>query len=184
MTLRIEYPGKTPVWCSLAYLVSEGEHGRAWYRESRKSIVRYAKSQGFCPDYVADVLAILSPRVSVSRNISMTKEYLETGAVKSGAMKARLKALQVYEKTGKISGPKITSFSRALRGDEEACVVDTWIFRAFGMTSTHLANYKRAEKRIVRASNRFGWTVAETQAAVWVGTKVVCGFNKVGPIEM
>jgi hypothetical protein len=165
-------------------LISEGEHNRDWYKKSRRSISRYARAYDLTPGYVIDVLAILSPRVHVVRNISMAKEYIETGTIRRGVMQARLDALAHYEETGILKGPKINAFSRALRGDPDACVVDVWIFRAFGLISTHYANYVRAEKRVARAANRVGWAVAETQAAIWAGTREVCGFSNHSPMNM
>lgn len=184
MAFRIEYPGRYPVYRTITELVVDGWDRRSWYEESKASIEAYAEAHGICPGYVADVLAILSPRVAVSRNVKMAQAYLEDGRILRGTMKARVAALHKYEATGRLAGPKVVAFSKALRGDRDACVVDVWIFRAFGMTSTHHANYRKAEGKVVRASRRLRCTVVETQASIWVGTKRACGFNEVSPIDM
>lgn len=182
--LVIRYGNKRPVRTSLRQLALKGEEGKNWYGLSRKSIEKYAKEQGVPFEYVCDVLAILSPRVQVARNVALTQEYVETGKIKKGVMRSRVVALEKYEETGEFKGPKVNAFAKALKGDPEACVVDAWIFRAFGMESTHYANYVRAEKKLKRASIRLMWSVAETQAAVWVGTRDACGFSNHEPLRL
>lgn len=184
MTLRIQYGNKSPVRTSIAGLAERGERGRDWYAESRVSIVHYAESQDLDPGYVCDVLAILSPRVQVARNVALAREYIETGDMRRGVMKARRRALDYYETWGTFGGPKVNAFSRALRdGGGDACVIDAWLFRAFGLTTT-VQNYRRAETKVRRAANRLGWAVAETQAALWVGTREACGFTDHSPLNM
>jgi hypothetical protein len=136
----------------------------------------YADSIGKPFDYVCDVLAILSPRVSVSKNVKLAQSYLETGKA-PGAMAQRLEALARYEYSGVFNGPKVTAFSRALQGDDSATVVDAWMFRLFNLDSTKPKAYEKASATVARVSRLLGWRNAETQAALWCGARSLCGFT-------
>jgi hypothetical protein len=183
MTYRgkdISFPRTIP---ALARLAFEHDYGRAWYTESGESIAEYSESVGKTQRYVSDVLAILSPRVSVRQNVRLTKRYIETGTA-PGAMKARLVALAKYETTGVFTGPKVTAFSAALQGDSEAVVVDAWVYRLLGVKPSR-QSYGRSAAVVVEVSQSLGWQPAETQAALWCGARALCGLNdKYSPINM
>jgi hypothetical protein len=139
---------------------------------------------GFEAAYVADVVAILSPRVSVRQNVKLAREYLETGSIERGVMRQRVEALWRYERDGVVRGPKVSAFARALRGDDGAVVVDTWVLRAYGL-STRASDLRTAERRIRALAGHLGWPPAATQAALWVGTRAACGFtDAVSPLLM
>jgi hypothetical protein len=122
------------------------------------------------PGRLADLLSVFSPRLQVLRSIRLTLEYIETGIVPSGVMRGTRAALEHYESTGEIRGPKTGPFARALRGDESAIVLDVWMAKAFGIPQTKLtgkAVAARCKGRIRTVARRLGWTPAETQAAIW-----------------
>lgn len=160
---------------ALADIALGSEYGRAWYRESGESIERYAASIGTTPKRVADVVAILSPRVSVNMNVRLARSYLTTGKA-PGAMKARLHALAVYDSSGVFTGPKVTAFSRALQGDGDAIVIDAWIFRLFALPST-AKGHSVACGLVAETAGQLGWRPAETQAALWCGTRELVGYK-------
>ena len=165
-------------------MLERGAVGRYWYQQSLNNIERYAGKVGEPVSYVCDVLAILSPRVQVSRNVRMMRDYIERGEYTQGMMQARRKALEYYETWGIYSGKKVTAFSKALQaGGGDHAVIDAWVFRAFDLEVSK-ANYKVAVSKLQRTSKRVGWPVAETQAALWVGCRSLCGFTNHSPITI
>ena len=166
---------ETPPFVELA---SEHSYGRAWYRESGESIEAYAASLQTTVKRVSDVVAILSPRVSVSMNVRYARSYLETGKA-PGAMKARLAALARYESSGAFNGPKVNAFSRALQGDGDAVVVDAWMVRLFNMPSKGLTEkgYEHAASIVRGVAVELGWQASETQAALWCGARALVGYS-------
>lgn len=76
-------------------LARMGAHGRDWYDVAAGSIRRYALSRGLCPRTVAGVLAVTSPRVPVSRNVRITRAFLETGDVLPGTLGRSIAAARV-----------------------------------------------------------------------------------------
>ena len=168
--------GETIAVPSFEALAQSHAYGREWYRESGESVTRYAESRGLAPQYVADVVAILSPRVTVAQNIKLAKLYLETGKA-PGAMKARLTALARYESSGVFNGPKVNAFSAALMGDGGAVVVDAWMYRLANEPRRTAKSYRDVSSWVASIADALGWPNAETQAALWCGARSLCGFG-------
>lgn len=162
-----------------------GEPGKNWYREAVLSIKDYANKHSFEHKRVADVLSIVSPQVSVKYSITLATRYLEQGSTK-GMMIGRIRALQKYERTGEFYGPKVTEFSKALQGDPEAIVVDTWILKAFGVPDKRLTNGTKSHIfQVIRSTaTLLDWAPSETQAAIWAGIRHQCGFKSSNKLVM
>jgi len=117
-----------------------------------------------------DVLAITSPRVAVVRNIRVAMHYMVTEKFLSGTIKNTRLAMQHYEETGEIRGPKTSAFSRALKGDLDAIVLDSWMSKAFEIDQDRFRNKqvrKECEQHVCRAARVCNIRPAELQAASW-----------------
>lgn len=188
MSGAITWRGESIARPSLTTLALEHSYSRAWYRDSGESIEDYAASLGLAPAYVCDVVAILSPRVSVAQNARLAQSYLETGKV-PGAMRQRLNALAKYETSGLFNGPKVNAFSAALRGDETAVVIDAWMVRLLmpDLTgkSIRVKAYRQCAALVRGTASMLGWQPAETQAALWSGCRALVGYqDPYGPLLM
>jgi len=184
MSVRVfRYRGKN-YRAPLGQLALGGVDRRDWYERSKRSVREYAHTQQLNPEYVASVVAILSPRVSVDFNVKLADEYCRTGKA-SGAMGARVDALDKYERTGVFSGPKVNAFKLALLGDSRACVIDSWMYRVAGdeRYPGKLA-YIDACDRVRACAEQLGWPIAETQAAIWTGVRRLVGFPDVPSLTM
>lgn len=170
---------------ALHSLALQGSDGRKWYDDSWDSIKAYSDRHGFDPGVVADVLAILSPRVTVDYSIRLAKAYLETGVPLEGTMKQRQRALTGYRLTGTFGGPKVNAFSQALRGDPEAVVIDAWMYRALRDPRKSKRSYTEAVIKVRAVADRLGWPAAETQAAIWMGARSYVGYaHDYRPMDM
>jgi hypothetical protein len=178
------YRGKAVKVLRPIELARIGEQGKDWYREAISSIKDYSERHGFSLKRVADIISITSPQVSVKYNITLATRYLEKGTTQ-GMMLGRIRALQKYERTGEFYGPKVTAFSKALQGDLNAVVVDTWMFKAFNQEVTDNKKIHRHIVTVTRATaTRLGWAPAEAQAAIWSGIRKQCGFTKANKLLM
>lgn len=150
----------------------KGHAARRWYVHARLVVGCLARLTDQPIGRCADVLAITSPRMSVQRNLKVAYTYLAGQGFMPDVTRSTRIAIQHYESTGEIRGPKTSAFAKALRGDNNVCVVDSHIARAFGY-SEHVARslYVRVHvTRVVRMiARRQGLTVAECQACVWAG---------------
>ena len=146
-----------------------GADGKDWYNDTTPAVVSAAAQLGVEPHYLADILAITSPRVVVSRNIRMALGYIRKRDTQ-GFLPGVIKALEYYEETGLIRGPKTGAFARALMGDGDAVVLDVWMARALNVDQSKLGTLTiqtAADDLMRRVGKSLGWQPAEVQAAIW-----------------
>jgi hypothetical protein len=155
----------------LAYAVIGRDH-RNWYRDARVVMGQLAERTKWPVRYVCDIVAIVSPRVSVSRNLRVAEAYLSDGVILPGVIQSTPRALKHYRATGEIRGPKTSRFALALAGCDNQCVIDTHIAAAFGYRPEDarlVSTQRRVERVMGRVATTCGWTLSDTQAAVWAG---------------
>lgn len=153
-----------------------GWENRFWYESSNASATR------FCVEYELNVntflsyVAILSPRVHVTKNISFAKQYA-LGKNTTGMMKQRVNALQLFDVSGVVSGVKINAFLDSLLLRPGAVCIDIWMSRIFGfdkgelMLSTKLWQRKRNyyQNYVRRVASEFNLESYQMQAVLWSG---------------
>ena len=158
---------------TLEKLALAGADGAGWYDYAHGQVRAGAALLGVAPRRLADLLAVFSPRVTVKRSIRLAVTYARTGEVPYGVLQPTRLALDVYERTGRIRGPKTEPFARALTGDADAVTLDVWMAKAFGVDQSLFSAkgiHDRCRRRVESTARRLGWTPAEVQAAVWTAT--------------
>lgn len=154
---------------TLLPLARAGHEYRHWYTDARKSIDYVCGAKGWNRDTLIDLLAICSPRVSVRRSIRFAMMVIQD-EYPADMTRSTLAAIDHWQQTGEIRGPKTSAFARALRGDEDAVVLDVWMAVAFGVDQRQFSRPAvryRCEKRINKAAQLIGTTPSQCQAAVW-----------------
>ena len=157
-----------------------------WYERAADSVTRFAKALQVDSDHVANITAILSPRVQVSRNARLAAQYFMSDST-DGMMKGRVRAIDHYVNTGQVSqsGQKIRNFSENLRGNFDACTIDVWACRSFGVDyegpnspakSDHV--YQLMAGRYRRLAKKYGVSPASFQASVWFGIRSQWGVRE------
>jgi hypothetical protein len=106
--------------------------------------------------------------------------YMHDRALPTDVIKTTRLALQHYENTGIIRGPKTSQFARALKGDLNAIVLDTWMAVAMEIdqplfTRKWVERYAKEQVRFV--ADLLGVMPAEAQAMIWAGTVREVGRN-------
>lgn len=147
-----------------------GESGRKWYDKAQEEIVSWSDTNDVDWQKVSDITAITSQRVRVSRNIRLTKHYILNGRLPYGVLPAVKAALEHYEKTGEIRGPKTSAFASALKGNKEAIVLDVWMAKALDVPQETFGTKRGrmiAEEQVSKISFSLGWPPAEVQASIW-----------------
>lgn len=158
---------------TLARYLEVGISASDWYARANESIQAYSNRMGLPVGLVADVLALVSPRKTVSDSVRIAKHYLDTGKLIDVTQSVRTQFNHWLE-TGKIRGPKCNAFARALLGDCSALVVDTWIMHALNAPISSTGKkwvLEAAERRFKRLADITSLAVAECQAAVWCGIR-------------
>lgn len=152
-----------------------------WYAEARTEIGRLCSREGWDYDRFVCILAVTSPRVSVLRNFKFADHYMRTGFFLPDMMRTIRASVRHYEATGEIRGPKTGAFARNLLGDETALVLDIWMACALGVEQkvvNRKDNMRAAYRLVGTIAAERGWTIAQTQAAIWCG---VCKAHGVRP---
>ena len=165
-----------------AELLDTGADASDWYEKASADIVDFSLAFDIEPDTAAAVIAILSPRVQVSRNARLAAKYLLDGETE-GIMEQRLKAIERYVRFGKISGythgHKVYAFYRNLSGDFSHVTVDTWMSKIYGVDFGKITDQQRLEiqQDVTAIADAAGITPAAAQAALWVGYRELHGHN-------
>jgi hypothetical protein len=156
----------------------DGFDASSWYEDASKAILELSHQTQIDADFLADVIAILSPRVQVSRNCTLALNWLFYG-VTEGVMQQRIEALELYLQTRNVVGPKVSQFASNLKGNFDAITVDVWIAKAFGVKFDKITdNEREGIKDVIRALAKFyGLSPAAAQAAVWVGVRKFYGLS-------
>lgn len=156
--------------------------GRAWYGSARETCERMAAESGRSARDVAAIVAVLSPQVRWAPNIAAAREALELPAdpslpskygVLGESWRKATRILLGESADDVLSGPKVTAFDRALRGDLSAVVVDTWMIAAAGVDIGALtpAKYRVLAECIALAADDAGELPAVFQAIVWCAVR-------------
>jgi len=164
----------------LAPVAERGKAGKGWYAEAFGQIEQASDLLGVTPDMLAGYLAVYSPRVSVKRSIRMAYHRIRTGEHAHDTMRSVRTAVEHWEATGEIRGPKTGAFYAALLGDGSAVVLDVWMAKVLGIPQEMLGRvrvYRKGEDRIRAVAAVVDWTPAETQAALWVEAVKAAGRN-------
>lgn len=171
----------------LLSLAEKGSDAEFWYPRAYADILRFSRSFGFEAGYVADIVAILSPRCAVVRNARLAVNHLLYNDNRT-IMKQRIEAIERYKAsfgTDLGKGPKVSAFSKNLRGNFEPVTIDVWIARAFNRPHSSFAdldNYRTGSEAICNIAADLGVSPSSAQAMIWSGVRKEYG--KRGNLEL
>lgn len=154
------------------YEASEHDAAAGWYRESRRFARKLTREHGGGLGRAAGIIAALSPQVQWHQNKAMACDMLADGWAVGQTHANLLKAWRIREGERPLKvlgGPKVRSFYRAMMGDEDAAVIDTWMLQAIGWESRWLSprQYERCAAALREAAQHAGLPTAQFQAVVW-----------------
>lgn len=146
-----------------------------WYTQERRKLRALALQHNRTEAVAVGVTAALSPRMPWSRNLSLAAQALAQGTCEGLPALPRSKdqaerILHGERPLNVLRGPKVRAFYRALRGDTDACVIDTHMARALGHRGRFPEGraYERLSNRLRARATRAGLPVSYYQALVWI----------------
>lgn len=170
----------------LTTLALNGADHRGWYADASKQIHEWGPKLPAAPHVFADLLALFSPRTSVKRSIKWAVHYARSGEYMSDVHRSIRFAVEHWKRTGEIRGKKTEPFARALMGDPNALVLDSWMYKAIGIPA-HRGEvptvHAIAASKVFAVAGILSWPIAETQAAIWAGIVREDGRN-VPPLDI
>jgi hypothetical protein len=157
----------------IRYFFDKGKAGLNWYDDFAAALEsKFGKSTGVFIDFVAAT----SPRASVQQNLkkavdAFNKYFGNQEFV--GFMRGHLHNLLRAAVGKELSGEKVKSFSRAMRGDPDAVTMDVWMARAFGMNRESFGpkQYAAFAEAVRELAREAGVEPRQYQAAVWTGIR-------------
>jgi hypothetical protein len=174
-----------------------GEFAGGWYDDAK---AEFDRMFGANADLFSDLVAATSPNMDVKSNISLALKAMEKimkgergvgnyFKAEDGFIGAHLQNLNRILDGKPISGPKVGEFARAIKGDRDAVVVDTWMLRAFGMTDMATkvnptpARVKFIQQAVQDIARELGMDNRQAQAAIWSAQKIASeGQQEIKPL--
>lgn len=150
--------------------IAEGER---WYPNARSLVFEWSMEYGMTEEAVAGVVAALSQRCHWRTNLERARECLN-GEWPGGLPAAAAKAVAIRDGADPETtlGPKawkVRAFYRALLGDDDAAVVDTWMLTALDwpLPGYSRLQYERLAGVLAAEAETVGLRTCHFQAALW-----------------
>lgn len=161
-----------------------GKWNKNWYKITNETITELFPGEDH--ELIIDLLAITSMHSTLKSNVSQfVKAYYQykNDLPFEGYTPAVIMHLE-YRKNGQpFGGRKVANFARAIKGDDQAVVVDMWMLRAFGIWQDNVTPSKREydniEHYIFSTCMKHNMTPVQMQASIWTGIRI----QKYGSIE-
>lgn len=157
-----------------------------WYDRHRdlvEAIYGQDRAWGGGPDLFYDILAALSPRNKVRRNLGMAMtaynnqkeavlsgnlEFEHTKKTSPGSMPVHLMNLNRVLRGQPMGGEKVPPFSKALRGDPASITIDMWMgMLMFGHGQPSPKEILKAQEVVRKIADAMGQTPRYVQGLLW-----------------
>lgn len=156
----------------IAEQFERGKEGADWYAKAMPDIQRML---GPDAEKIIDYFAATSPNATVKANTGFAVKALEqdkAGEPFTGYLGQSIDRLNKAKAGEAFGGPKVSAFTRALKGDPNAVVVDRWIARHWGIDKpTSTKQYNEIADQIRQHAQTLGIEPRQLQAALWVAAK-------------
>lgn len=147
---------------------------RCWYDDARAQLEAICGLENWDADRFTGLLAVLSPRVSVRRNIRLALQYQFDGIHLTNVVRSVRRSVEILEARGEIRGRKTSEFYAALRGNGRAIVLDTHMANLFGVPQKTFAlktGYAYWAGIVNGIAAELELLPSECQACLWFGHK-------------
>ena len=145
--------------------------GNQWYREANAIAHRLCDIRTtWSLEISASVISALSPREKWHSNIAKSIAFAEGKPIRG--LGANIRRAYYAERLGfaALKGRKTAAFARAVAGDTNAIVIDTWMLKASGCGRKSITpkQYDAVALALAIVAKEVGMTPAATQAAIWI----------------
>ena len=118
-------------------------------------------------EVAASVLSAFSPREKWSRNCDMARKFARGEPTPCLGMSIRNANASILQGFTALKGRKTNAFARAISGDGDAVVIDTWMLKPLGLKSVTPKQYDMIAHTIRDIAKEVGMTPRDLQAALW-----------------
>lgn len=154
------------------------EAASVWYSEAQEVAEDVAENLSVDLERGASVVSSFSPRERWSTNVSKALAFSMGKPVVGLSNNLNMARNSVRLGFAALNGQKTNAFARAIAGDANAVVIDTWMIKAAGMDSSKGVNktqYNQLSNDLTRVAKEIGVSPRTAQAAIWI---IIRGGNK------
>jgi hypothetical protein len=147
------------------------EQASIWYRDAEEVAEEVARNLDTTLEVGASVVSAFSPRERWSTNVAKAIAYSLGGRPKGLQNNLTMADNAMTLGFDALKGQKTNAFARAIAGDTDAVVIDTWMIKAAGMDSTKGVNktqYALLSDTVRNLAREHGLTPRTTQALIWI----------------
>lgn len=142
-----------------------------WYEQALAEAYSVADSARVTVEVGAGILAAFSPRTRWAHNVRLAHAYA-TGRPTPGLSASRAAADRVTAHgLEALTGPKVSEFARAILGDRDAVVIDSWMMKAAGIHDRDAPSpvqRRRIADAVRILARRHNTTPRTMQALLWI----------------
>jgi hypothetical protein len=142
--------------------------GLGWYPTIAAEVAEVGQRAGWTMPVAASVFSAFSPRCSVAQNRRKYREFAAGGT--PAGLSSHVDAARRCVAMGfdGLNGPKTNAFARAVAGDADAVVIDSWMSRMAGWSESPTAiQYRAAVAAIRELAAEWGMEPRAMQAWLW-----------------
>ena len=147
------------------------EAASVWYFEAQEVAEDVAELLSTSLEVGASIVASFSPRERWSSNVAKSYAFANGKPVTGLSNNLAMAMSSVTLGFNALKGLKTNAFARAIAGDKDAVVIDTWMIKAAGMESSKGVNkkqYKELSLAVTEVANIINLTPRTTQALIWI----------------
>lgn len=146
------------------------EQAAQWYDDAQVIAHDIAARLNTTLEVGACIISAFSPRQSWARNIVLAQAFAD-GKDTPGLSLSRDNAIRsLADGFDALKGAKTNAFARAIAGDADAVVVDSWMCKAAGIGRDYpsAVQYRRISEAITVLARRHGVSPRTMQALIWI----------------
>ena len=169
--MAISMEGVREVFANLASLLSSQTRyeGSVWYHTAQVVAGELVTIRPeWSMEVAASVLSAFSPREKWARNCDMARRFARGEPTPCLGMSIRNAHNAERQGFNALKGRKTNAFARAIAGDDDAVVIDTWMLKPLGLRSVTPKQYDMIASVITSLAKEVGMTPRDLQAALWI----------------
>jgi hypothetical protein len=156
---------------ALQATMQQMEQAATWYLEAQEVAEDVAEIMGTSLEVGASIVSAFSPRERWATNVA--KAYAFANGKPVVGLTNNLNMAKRATELGfdALKGQKTNAFARAIAGDTDAVVIDTWMIKAAGLDASKGVNksqYNALAQAVRAVAAEHGITPRTMQALIWI----------------
>ena len=147
------------------------EQASVWYHEAQEVAEDVAELMGTSLEVGASVVSAFSPRERWSSNVAKAYAFANGKPVAGLQNNYRMAQAALEKGFDALNGQKTNAFARAIAGDTNAVVIDTWMIKAANVhapNGINKAQYNELSEAVRIVAKEMGITPRTAQALIWI----------------